>query len=145
MSNFAKFMKQNKIQKENTFYPATKSLTDEEGNPLMWEIRPLTTKQDEDIRDVCTKEIPMQGRSNAYRPKFDANLYMNKLVVASTVCPDLYDAELQDSYGVKTPEELVKMCIRDRMNLLWPFVLKKHAIPSGMKSTGRTYRKGWNT
>lgn len=108
MSNFAKFMKQNKIQKENTFYPATKSLTDEEGNPLMWEIRPLTTKQDEDIRDVCTKEIPMQGRSNAYRPKFDANLYMNKLVVASTVCPDLYDAELQDSYGVKTPEELVK-------------------------------------
>ncbi len=101
-------MKQNKIQKENTFYPATKSLTDEEGNPLMWEIRPLTTKQDEDIRDACTKEIPMQGRSNAYRPKFDANLYMTKLVVASTVCPDLYDAELQDSYGVKTPEELVK-------------------------------------
>ena len=42
------------------------------------------------------------------RDRFDANLYMNKLVVASTVCPDLYDAELQDSYGVKTPEELVK-------------------------------------
>ena len=32
---------------------------------------------------------------------------MDKLIVASTVYPDLYDKELQDSYGVMTPEELL--------------------------------------
>ena len=29
------------------------------------------------------------------------------MIVASTVFPDLYDSELQDSYGVKTPEALL--------------------------------------
>ena len=29
------------------------------------------------------------------------------MIVASTVYPDLYDAKLQDSYGVKTPEDLL--------------------------------------
>ena len=29
------------------------------------------------------------------------------MIVASTVYPDLYDKELQDSYGVMTPEELL--------------------------------------
>ncbi len=28
-------------------------------------------------------------------------------MAASIVYPDLYDAELQDSYGVKTPEDLL--------------------------------------
>jgi hypothetical protein len=29
------------------------------------------------------------------------------MIVDSTVVPNLYDAELQNSYGVKTPEDLV--------------------------------------
>ena len=36
MSNFSRFMKTNKIVKENTTFPATKSLVDEQGNPLEW-------------------------------------------------------------------------------------------------------------
>ena len=42
MSNFSRFMKKNKIAKENTTFPATKSLVDENGNPLEWTIKPLT-------------------------------------------------------------------------------------------------------
>ena len=42
-----------------------------------------------------------------YRPKLNASLYLRKLIAASVVYPDLYDAELQDSYGVKSPEELI--------------------------------------
>ena len=45
MSNLSLFLKKNKIQKENTTYPATKSLLDENGNPLLWEIKPLTTRK----------------------------------------------------------------------------------------------------
>ena len=35
------------------------------------------------------------------------------MVVAATVYPDLYDAELQDSYGVKTPEDLLYAMVDD--------------------------------
>ena len=35
------------------------------------------------------------------------------MITASTVTPDLYNAELQDSYGVQTPEELVYAMVDD--------------------------------
>ncbi|MDE6111626.1 MAG: hypothetical protein K2F65_06900, partial [Eubacterium sp.] len=50
MSNFSRFMKKNKITRENTTFPATKSLVDENGKPLEWEIKPLSTKDNDNIR-----------------------------------------------------------------------------------------------
>ena len=108
MSNFSKFMKANKIQKQNVMHPVTKSLTDENGEPLLWEIKPLTTKENEAIREACTIEVPIKGKPNQYRPKVDMNLYQTKLICAAIVSPDLNDAKLQDSYGVMTPEDLLK-------------------------------------
>lgn len=113
MSNLSRFLKKNKIQKENTTYPATKSLLDEEGNPLLWEIKPLTTKENEDIREACTIEVPVKGKPNMFRPKLNTSNYIAKMIVASVVEPNLYNAELQDSYGVKTPEDLIKEMIDD--------------------------------
>lgn len=52
MSKFAKFMKANKAVKENGFYPATKSLCDEKGNPLDWEFKHISSKENEELRDV---------------------------------------------------------------------------------------------
>lgn len=111
MSSLSLFMKKNKVKKENTFYQATKSLLDEKGQALKWEVKALTTKEDEDIRDSCMTEIPVPGKKGAYRQKLNTSEYMTKMAVVSTVFPNLYDAELQDSYGVKTPEELVKELI----------------------------------
>lgn len=113
MSNLNLFLKKNKIQKENTTYAATKSLCDEKGNALLWEIKPLTTKENEDIREGCTFEIPVKGKPNLFRPKVNTNLYIAKMIVSSIVEPNLYNAELQDSYGVKTPEDLLKEMIND--------------------------------
>lgn len=108
MSNFSKFMKANKIQKQNVMHPVTKSLTDENGDPLLWEIRPLTTKENEAIREACTIDVPVKGKPNAYRPKVDMNKYQTKLMCAAIVNPDLNNAELQNSYGVMSAEELIK-------------------------------------
>ena len=47
MSNFAAFMKGNKKHRPNELYAATKSLTDENGVPLLWELRPVTTRENE--------------------------------------------------------------------------------------------------
>lgn len=107
MSKFTKFMKANKIVKENEKYAPTKSLVDEDGKPLEWEFRHITSKENEDLRESCMMEVPVTGKPNMYRPKFKSREYTAKLTAASTVCPDLYDAELQDSYEVKTPEELL--------------------------------------
>ena len=54
MSKFAKFMKSNKTVKENGFYAPTRSLCDENGKPLEWEFRHITSKENEGLRDDCT-------------------------------------------------------------------------------------------
>lgn len=108
MSNFSKFMKANKIQKQNVMHPVTKSLVDENGEPLLWEIKPLTTKENEHIRESCTIEVPVKGKPNVFRPKVDMEKYQTKMVCAAIVSPNLNDAELQNSYGVMSAEELIK-------------------------------------
>lgn len=108
MGNLTLFLKKNKKVRENTFYAATKSLCDENGEPLMWEIKALTTRETEDIRELCTTEVQIPGKVGVYRPKINTKLYIAKLIASSVVFPDLYNKELQDSYGVKTPEDLLK-------------------------------------
>ena len=113
MSSFSLFMKKNKKTRANAFYPATKSLTDENGEPIKWEIRPLTTAEDEAIREECTIEIPIPGKRGQFRTKIDVNAYLNRQMCAAIVYPDLENAELQDSYGVKTPVELLQALVDD--------------------------------
>ena len=113
MSNLSLFLKKNKKVKTNTMYAATKSLCDDKGNPLEWEIKALTTRESEEIREACTLEVPMKGKPGMYRPKVDTKQYIAKLIASCVVFPDLYDKDLQDSYGVKTPEDLLKEMIDD--------------------------------
>jgi len=107
MGNFAQFMKQNKVTRNNVTYAATKSICDEEGKPVLWEIRPISSRENSELRDSCMKDIPIPDTPGAFRQRIDSIEYVSKLLVASCVTPDLYDAELQDSYGVTKPEDLL--------------------------------------
>lgn len=113
MSKFSKFMKSNKTVKENGFYAPTRSLCDEDGRPLEWEFRHITSRENESLRDECTIEVPVAGKPNMFRPRVQSSKYMQRMVAASAVMPDLYDRELQDSYGVITPEELLLAMVDD--------------------------------
>lgn len=114
MSKFSRFMKGNKKERENGFYAPTASLWDgEAGKPLEWEFRHLTSKENDALRDACTVEVQVTGKPNLFRPRLDTSRYLNRMICAATVCPDLYDAELQDSYGVKTPEDLLYALVDD--------------------------------
>lgn len=113
MSNLSLFLKKNKIVKENTKFAATKSLCDEKGNPLEWEIKPITTKENDELRESCTIEVPVKGKPNMFRSKMNTGKYGAKMLAASIVFPDLMNAELQDSYGVSTPDDLVREMIDD--------------------------------
>lgn len=113
MSNFAKFMKANKVEKQNTFYTATKSIVDENGKPVEWELKPISSRDNSRLREDCMKEVPIVGKPNMYRQKIETTKYISALLVASCVSPNLYDTELQDSYGVKTPEDLLFAMVDD--------------------------------
>ena len=113
MSKFSVFMKANKKVKENEKYAPTESMTDAAGKPLEWEFKHITSKENDNLRDTNTKDIPVTGKPNIYRQKLDASKYLAQMITASTVYPDLYDSELQDSYGVKTPEDLLYAMVDD--------------------------------
>ena len=113
MSNLSRFLKDNKLKKENTKYAATKSLVDEKGQPLEWLIRPITTKMNDAIREDCMYEVPKKGKMGMSKEKLNTSKYISRLIVASVVEPDLNNKELQDSYGVMSAEELIKEMIDD--------------------------------
>lgn len=107
MSKFSRFMKANKIERSNGRYAPTSTLLDENGKPLEWEFKQISSRENEALRDACTIEVQVKGKPNLFRPKVKTAEYLAKMIVASTVYPDLYDKGLQDSYGVMTPEELL--------------------------------------
>lgn len=113
MSDLSRFLKTNKIKRENTTFAATKSLVDAKGNPLPWTIKPLTTKENDAIRDECMIDVPVKGKPNVFRPKLDTSKYIGKMICACVVEPNLYDKDLQDSYGVMSPDDLLKEMIDD--------------------------------
>lgn len=113
MSKFSIFMKANKKVRKNEKYAPTASLTDEDGSPVLFEFRHITSKENEELRDACTYDVAVTGRPDVFRPRLNMKKYLAKMVVSSVVYPDLYDRELQDSYGVMTPEELLFAMVDD--------------------------------
>ena len=58
-------------------------------------------------------EVPVKGKPNMFRPKLDTSKYIGKMICACVVEPNLYDKDLQDSYGVMSPDDLLKEMIDD--------------------------------
>ena len=111
MSDLTRFMKKNQIRQEKTTYPATKSLVNEKGDPLLWELQPIDTRTNDDLIDACSYDVQIPVKQGMYRTKVDQIKYKTMLVCASVTFPNLHDVELQDSYGVKTEVDLVREMI----------------------------------
>lgn len=100
------FLKKNKRARGSVEYAVSKDFLDEGGMPVKWIFRAISTAENERIREDCTREV--QEKGGGYRARVDTGAYMARLAAACVVEPNLYDAALQDSYGVKTPEALLK-------------------------------------
>lgn len=105
--NFEMFFKQNAVEKESKKIIISERFKDEEGNPAKFEIRAITAAEDQILRDTCTilKEIP--NKKGQFVPTLNATKYISMLCAACVVYPELGNAALQDSYGVKTKPELL--------------------------------------
>jgi len=107
MSDFSVFMAGAKDIEETTKYVASKRFV-ENKKPVEWELKPISSSLDEAIRKECTKKVPVVGKRGQYTQEVDTDKYVGKLCVACTIYPNLNDAALQDSYGVKSGDELLK-------------------------------------
>lgn len=108
MGNLTGFLAQNAVKVENVKYVASKRFLDDKGNPIPWELRCITSTEDEALRRSCTKRVPVPGKRNQFTQETDYNLYLGKLAAMCTVHPNLDDAELQNSYGVMGSDALLK-------------------------------------
>lgn len=108
MSKFSAFMAQNVAKFENKKVVVSNRFKDENGKPIEWEIRAISSEESDDITRRAMVQVPVAGRRGSYTREMDQVKYTGMLLAASVVFPALDDAELQDSYGAKTPEELLK-------------------------------------
>jgi len=113
MSNtLSAFMRPNVAQIENTKFAPSPRFVGEDGKPVEWEICCIDASEYASIRNSCIKQIPVPGKKGQYTQRMDSFTFQAKVCARCTVFPPLNDAALQDSWGVKTPEELLaKMLI----------------------------------
>lgn len=102
------FFAQNARKIDNIKYVASNRFTDPEtGEPMEWEICCITAEENSNIRKSCIKTLQVPGRKGQFTQELDANAYLAKVAARCTVFPNLYDTELQQSYGVYGAETLL--------------------------------------
>jgi hypothetical protein len=112
MNNLSAFLSQNAVQEENVKFAASKRFLDANKKPMEWEIKSITSDEDEKIRRECTKKVQVPGKRGQFTQETDYNRYVGKLGAACTVFPNLNDQELQDSYGVMGADLLLKAMLK---------------------------------
>lgn len=102
MSDFSMFLKENAKPVEDVEYVASKRFVDKKGEPVKWILRPVSSKDDSDIKNECLKVTGRNGDR-----MFDSAKYQRKVCAAAVVFPNLNNAELQDNYGVRGADNLL--------------------------------------
>lgn len=110
MADFSAFLASNAVPDEKVFYPASKRFIDKDGEPIMWEIRSISSEEDERIRKANTKRSKLKNGQTVTETDMDS--YLGELAVACTVSPDLNDSGIQDSYHAMGGAQLLKAMLK---------------------------------
>lgn len=108
MGTLSAFLAENALPVENIKFAASRRFLSPDKKPMEWEIKAISSTEDEALRKACTKRVPVPGKKNQFQRELDADAYLGKLAVACTVFPNLNDKELQDSYKVMGGDALLK-------------------------------------
>lgn len=104
MNSFKAFLKKNKKEKPVIKYVASNDFVDENGNPIEWELKAISSKQVDILRDTYSITKREKGKA---KTDFDSKGFNSALIVETVIYPDLFDAELQESYGVSDAGDLI--------------------------------------
>lgn len=114
------FFAQNAEQIPNKKVVISKRFKDANGAPIAWEIKALDAGTQQNIRSRAMEMKTTGNKKTAdLKMKYNSALVNILTAVNAVVFPDLKDADLQNSYGVKKPEELIgKMLLPDEFDKL---------------------------
>ncbi len=101
------FLKQNVEIVHETEYIASKRIKGANGEPVAWRIKTLPTGETEKMRKQYTKRIT-DRITRQTEERFDTTAYNEDLVVKAVTYPNLFDEDLQNSWGVVEPIDLLK-------------------------------------
>lgn len=82
-------------------YAVSSRFKDEKGNPVKWELRPISSAENDQLMRKHIK------RSKKGSESFDRIAYINELITTAVVYPDLNNAELQKAWGVLGSTQLI--------------------------------------
>lgn len=105
--NFKEFMIE-EAEDEVVEYVATKKFKDENGQPIPWKLKPLTTKENDEIRKQCYIKVQVPGKKGQFTKDFDSAKYLLLVAEKCVIYPNLNDKDLQDFYHVMGVEALLK-------------------------------------
>ena len=131
-SNLVAFLAENAIKAENIKYVASRRFIGADKQPIEWEIRVLTSEEDEAIKRTCKKKVFTPGTRDV-KIELDSDKYAEELICACVVYPNLHDAALQDSYGVVGAAQLIrKMLTPGEYTDLYLMVSQANGFDVGM-------------
>lgn len=108
MSKYTAFMTGAAEKIENKKVVISNRFKDENGKPIPWEIKALSADENDELQKRCMVNIPVPGQRGQFTRELDQIKYTAMLLTESVVFPELTDAELQDNYGVRGADALLR-------------------------------------
>lgn len=108
--NLQAFLAENAIKPASVEYAASKRFKGADGQPVLWKITPISNDENKAIADRNRKKSIVPGTRET-QIRFDQDQYVNELICACVVYPNLNSAELQSSYGAVGAGELVRLML----------------------------------
>lgn len=102
------FFKSNAKSLPDVKVVVSERFTNEDGTPIEWVLHPISTKRVEEITKRNTKTTIKNGKKELTVNEENLNA---ELLEAVVLYPSLNDAELQDSYGVSSANELLSVML----------------------------------
>jgi len=87
----------------------SKRFLDEDGNPVPFEIKPMSQEENQRLTKKFTRGKYVNGNKVDV---FDSKAYTNAMIVACTVQPDFADSEMCKAYGCIDPEAVPARMLR---------------------------------
>lgn len=102
------FFKSNAKSLPDVKVVVSERFTNEDGSPIEWVLHPISTSKVEEITKRNTKTTIKNGKKESIVNEENLNA---ELLEAVVLYPSLNDAELQDSYGVSSANELLSVML----------------------------------
>ncbi len=131
-TNLLAFLAENAIKPACVEYEASKRFKAADGKPALWKIVPISNDENKAISDRCRKKSLVPGTRET-QIRFDQDQYVNDLICACVVHPNLNSAELQESYGAVGAGELVRLMLTPgEYSELFQAVMQANDFEAGM-------------